>query len=142
MVIRGAGGRLGRMSDRHYTIEFRGCAVRVFPDSRYCDTTFPDGTSVPATPTNDDWYRTVARDLGYGEDTWRMCREHEILHTWLAERAGLPHSPTLWDVAHGRPASDAHYNEESAVLALQRDVNDSSKTVGLVLEARRFLRSL
>lgn len=49
-----------------------------------------------------------------------MNREHDLTHSLLARALGLPHSPTLHDVAHGRAASDLHAIEEEAVLALQR----------------------
>jgi hypothetical protein len=91
---------------------------------------FRDGTRVTAVPENDDNYRRHAAELGYtGEDSVaRMSREHEILHTFLADRlrsGGA--SPTLWAVAHGQTGEVApvweQEEEEGLVLAFQRFLN-------------------
>lgn len=65
----------------------------------------------------------LAHELGYGGDTWAMSRDHELLHSWLAVRRGLPFSPTLWAVSRG----DKHLTadairewEEGDVLAVQK----------------------
>jgi hypothetical protein len=57
-----------------------------------------------------------------------MSREHELLHTFLAERlrsGGA--SPTLWAVAHGQTGAVApvweQEEEEGLVLAFQRYLN-------------------
>lgn len=103
---------------------FRNCIVRVFEETRYLETVFCDGAKVPAAPQDNDEYRATAARLGYGTDTWRMCREHEIAHTVVCEAFGLPHSPTLWAVAHGHkngiPDSPGEMAaEEALVLAYQ-----------------------
>jgi hypothetical protein len=98
--------------------------VRIFEDEHYLETVFPDGSRVPAAPHDSDEYRATAASLGYGEDTWRLCREHEIAHTTLLQRLGLKYSPTLWAVAHGAhgkiPNSPGEMAaEEKLVLAYQ-----------------------
>ncbi len=73
---------------------------------------------VDALPHDSGEYRQRAFDLGYGTDTARMSREHEVGHSLLAHLLGLPASPTLIEVAHGR--TWRHWRqEEAAVLALQ-----------------------
>jgi hypothetical protein len=95
--------------------------VLVSPE--YVETQFPDGTLVPAVPEDTDAYRATARSLGYGADTARMNREHDPLHSWLAEKLGLPHSPVLWAVAHGTLAQGDFGAEEALTLAFQRLLN-------------------
>jgi hypothetical protein len=91
---------------------------------------FHDGTRVVAVPEEGDAYRRHALDLGYtGEDAVAdMSREHELLHTFLADRlreGGA--SPTLWAVAHGQTGMVApvweQEEEEGLVLAFQRYLN-------------------
>jgi hypothetical protein len=50
-----------------------------------------------------------------------MTKDHELAHTWLAMRRGLPHSPVLWAVAHDLELdSDEVRDEEAKVLAFQK----------------------
>jgi hypothetical protein len=65
----------------------------------------------------------------------------------VAEAQGHPYSPTLWAVAHGLPAEDAHYAEERLVLDFQRFCNGGAVTdavrrmpPGLRERALRLLR--
>jgi hypothetical protein len=65
----------------------------------------------------------LAHDLGYDGDTWAMSRDHELLHSWLSVRRGLPFSPTLWATSRGdkRLTADAIREwEEGDVLSLQK----------------------
>jgi hypothetical protein len=99
--------------------------LRIFDDEQYLETVFADGTRVPAAPQETDEYRATALALGYGDDVWRMCREHEIAHTTLMQSLGLMYSPTLWAVAHGAhgtiPNSPGEMGaEEELVLAYQK----------------------
>ncbi len=116
---------------------FRHCEARVYLEANYTTTIFPDGTEVPATPTGEAVQQATAYRLGYGADVAAMCREHELLHTWLAERFDLPHSPTLWAVAHDQDhANDcipiwAQYKEEALVMAFQAYLNNHAPTSDL-----------
>ena len=104
-------------------LQFRGCAVFVDDLNRRVETVFPDGSKCEATPQYDETSIGRAKSLGYGDDIWAMTVEHELSHTILAEAMNLPHSPTLYGVAH----SDYHKNwreEESRVLAFQRFVRE------------------
>src|SRR5947209_2625946 len=86
---------------RARTLTFKNCVVRL-EESGFTETVFPDGTRVPAYPTGCPDQLKMAKALGYDADLARMCREHEVLHTWLCELFGLPYSPTLWAVAHNQ----------------------------------------
>jgi hypothetical protein len=104
--------------------EFARHVVVVDPAQRYVETRFPDGTTVGATPNRDDHSLRIARDLGYGDDTWAMSLDHELCHSWLAQVADQPWSPTLWRLAHPDDldvANDVEVAEEEArVLEFQR----------------------
>ena len=99
-------------------------------ESGFTETRFPDGTRVPAYPSGLPEQAQMSRRLGYGADVMRMCREHEVLHTWLCELFGLPYSPTLWAVAHdnaGGCAPDwAQREEEALVLSFQAYLNGAA----------------
>lgn len=109
--------------DEPLEIRFKGCRVLVWPERGLLHTVFPDGTYVPAVGNGDPDSIARARELGYGDGpaaTWHMSREHEVLHTVLAEHMGEPHSPTLWAVAHHVPNErGVKASEEGRVLALQ-----------------------
>lgn len=81
-------------------------------------TRYPHG-EVQAAPRDDDGYMATAVELGYGKDTARMSREHELTHNLLAHWLGLAASPTLFAIAAHRAAE--HWSaEEDAVKAIQR----------------------
>jgi len=74
------------------TLTFKNCVVRL-EESGFTETLFSDGTRVPSYPTGEPEQAELSRRLGYGADVMRMCREHEILHTWPCELFWLPYSP-------------------------------------------------
>ncbi len=83
-------------------------------------TTYPDGTTVEAHPqhSSEDVARALA--LGYA-NVGELTLAHDPTHEHLARCLGLPHSPTLWAVAHGTEVDpDLAQAEEAAVLAVQR----------------------
>jgi hypothetical protein len=94
-------------------------AVAVEIHDGWTVTRFSDGQEVHALHREQPGQADLAARLGYGTAA-AMNREHDLAHSILAHALGLPHSHTLHDVAHGRPASDLHAIEEEAVLALQR----------------------
>jgi hypothetical protein len=116
---------------------FGGCRVEVDTARSSCTTIFPDGTAVPARPQVTRAYRGRAARLGYAADAGGRAacsREHELLHTWLAEKCGRAVSPTLWAVAHRqRVDRDSAGFEEDVVLAFQRFLNTGRKGRGLRL---------
>jgi hypothetical protein len=79
-----------------------------------------NGDPIPAVPHDTEDYRARAKALGYGDDVMAMCREHEFLHSALAELlSDEGPSPTLLGVNTGKPWP--HWSiEEAAVLAVQR----------------------
>jgi hypothetical protein len=98
-------------------------------DTGYTVTRYPEG-EVPAIPQDTDEYRARAESLGYGSDTARMSREHELAHHITAALLGLPCSPTMMGQAIGKHAV-CWRQEEAAVLALQA----FARCVGVDLEA-------
>lgn len=109
------------------TLFFNGCIVKVFPETGYTETRYDDNSFVPAMPNYDPASFFTANDLGYGVNTKLMTIHHEILHTFLAEKIGLPHSPTLWAVAHnfgsGCVPVEKQWEEEALVLSYQKYLN-------------------
>lgn len=137
------------------TLQFRHCWVN--STLGYTETCYHDGTRVTATPEDSDPYRANAAELGYGTDTASLSRDHEILHTFLAEALGYGSSPTLWAVAHNFEGAVAaiweQEEEETWTLAFQSYLRGGPKTEGLQRltdaglnvetlrdEARRLLR--
>lgn len=102
---------------------FPRCRVLVDAANQYVETRFPDGAKVGSTPNRDAHSLKVAAELGYGDDTWTMSRDHELGHTWLAHLDGLPWSPTIWRLAHPEdtavPDDAAVAEEEATVLTFQ-----------------------
>ncbi|GAC1495954.1 MAG: hypothetical protein NVS1B6_00600 [Steroidobacteraceae bacterium] len=94
-----------------------------WPEGQYLETVFPDGATVPAAPQDTDEYRATAEDLGYGADTMRLCLEHEVLHTAIAELRGESFSQVLRDVADGKAGEASHGEEETRVLNFQKLLN-------------------
>lgn len=105
-------------------MRLHSCLVRIFDQAHYLETVFPDGHKVGAAPEDTDEYRATAERIGYGADTWKLCRDHEMAHTVLMQTLGLAYSPTLWAVAHGEAkeisGSPGEMGaEEELVLAFQ-----------------------
>ncbi len=123
----------GREAERVRTYTFRHCWVNVAPG--WTETAFHDGTTVEARPEAGDRYDALAAELGYGTDGAAMSREHELLHTFLAEALGYGSSPTLWAVAHGQQGAVAQRweqeEEEAWVLAFQAYLNGLPATQAL-----------
>ena len=98
--------------------------VIVDEEARYVESLMEDGTKVGATANCDGASVRTSQDLGYGDDTWAMSRDHELSHAWLAHLDGRPWSPTMWRLAHPHSsdvAGDTEVAEEEArVLAFQR----------------------
>lgn len=119
------------------TLHIGRVVIRVWNDQHYLESIFEDGTKVPAAPEDTDEYRNQARDLGYGDDTWTCCCDHECEHHWLAfeghhDAHGQPGwtSPTLWLVAHHRPITGRLAElvrwEETRVLEAQRALDKTT----------------
>ncbi len=129
------------------TYSFKNCIVNVNPEYSYTETVFQDGTKVTAVPQDRDEYRETARRLGYGDDTARCSREHELMHTWLAEKMRQPYSATLWAVAHYLDGGHEAAPEEQLVCDFQCFMNTGRITQSLMVllesmrdEAKEFLK--
>ena len=99
-------------------MEFGANVIEVWPDS--VTTYLPDGVSVVAAAEDTDQYRETAEKLGYGSNTVRMMRDHEISHTALCHLLGLPESLVMSVVGHGDPDTYLTGLEEDLIMALQR----------------------
>lgn len=87
-------------------MRFGGTTVRIDDRTRTVTTRYDDGTEVIS--------------AGHHCQPWAVGRAHDLLHTRLAYTLGLPHSPTLWALAHGSPVDpDVAEAEEAMVLAAQ-----------------------
>ena len=109
----------GSLSQPRLSLSLKKTRVEIWHDDHLVS--WIQDHPVPASPT-DDQLPTVER-LGYGSDTARMVRDHELAHTLLSTLSGLPFSPTLFDVSRNRPANESHYIEEDLVLSFQRFCN-------------------
>lgn len=107
------------------TLKLGESLIRIDDGARWMETVYEDNTRAPATPQDTDEYRATTARLGYGADTWRQCREHEILHTWVALKMGMTHSVILWNVAHGggKRWPTGGPEEEARVMGFQRLLN-------------------
>jgi len=101
------------------SLHFTNTRVDVFPDSTLI--TLADGTTVPGAPEDTDDYRATAARLGYGDDTLKLCQEHEVTHIALCDWLGID-SPTMI-LLHAPEPDDRlrrlNQLEEAAVLAIQ-----------------------
>lgn len=116
-----------------------GAATILLADDGLTLTVFQDKTRVSARAEDTAAYREMALRIGYGAEIDRMSQEHEVTHSLLARWLGLDRSPKLWDVAHETPATDVHYFEDDAVLAIQTLARVLG--VDLVERARAFADS-
>lgn len=100
-------------------LKFDGITIHVYPDSTLIE--YEDGSLVPGTPEDTDEYRATAERYGYGDDTTRLCIDHEIMHVALSQWLGLADSPTMQSVRTGDPGDrQIRDHEEAAVLAVQQ----------------------
>ena len=114
----------------------------VIDEERRCvTTTFDDGSEVVAVPNYDAESYARARSLGYQPRAqkrsavlWDLTRDHDRLHTLLAEAQGYPVSLALWFAAHPgeemRAADRVMTSlEERTVLLIQRLLNEGLEVV-------------
>jgi hypothetical protein len=116
---------------------FLHAEARVHDAARFIETVFADGARCPAIPHDNpavdspfhiQEQRDTAAALGYGgaDPVWAMVREHDLAHSFLAERLGWPLSITLWCVAHQLEATipePLRLEEEAQVFDFIRVVN-------------------
>jgi hypothetical protein len=108
------------------TIQIGAAEVRIF--DAYLETAFI--LKVPAAANYDQESVDRALALGYQGSTWEMSRDHEILHSLIAEQRGKQFSPVLFGVAYRSIGGDkerivspaSSFREEGLVLSVQRYV--------------------
>lgn len=98
-------------------------------------TTLPDGSVVLGAPIEGEEHEARAASLGY-PGIWEMTAEHDRIHVLLCYMLGLPESPTLRASFLGHPTSELIGAEESAVLAIQRFINEYRKEFKCALPNR------
>jgi hypothetical protein len=108
-------------------IKLAGAEIECHPGG-YTITRLPEG-DIPAWPEDSEAYRQRARDLGYGDDVFKMFRDHELGHAIYAWLKGMPCSPVMLGLATGKHSATWR-EEEGAVLELQR----WSRSFGVDLE--------
>jgi hypothetical protein len=123
-------------SDKIIRFEFGITVVEVWPAVHYLQTVYRDGSLVSAAPHETNEYRRTAELLGYGDDTWSMCLEHEIFHTLIAMAEGRAVSVALWAVAHHSEVlhCDLILAEEAKVMCFQKQLNECRKNLRLLNE--------
>lgn len=105
-----------------------GVLYEVDDEQFHVATTFPDGKVATGVAQFEDEDEARARGLGY-EGTrpdvcWSMHRDHDLLHTIVAQAAGWPYSMVLWASAHAveHPAGFGNA-EERMVFLVTRALN-------------------
>lgn len=81
------------------TYTFPGCWFFVDEAGSFSHTAFPDGARLESVIDPNKDARTAQR-YGYGDDVWRLWREHDLLHHAIGTLFGHGYSPTIWAVAH------------------------------------------
>ena len=81
-------------------------------------------------PDKRDWFGYPATHEGFVQ----MSVEHELLHSWIAERQGLPYSPTLYALA---THPDGDFRRPPACAS----VREQQWEEGLVRDFARFLHT-
>lgn len=98
-------------------VKFPNCSV-VYVPGVSVHTMFNDGASWGAYPHPEmPHYHVIAHRCGYGDDLWRYCFEHEVVHAYLAERAARLGVQGVVDcLAHGVTPDAAHAAAEEIVV--------------------------
>ena len=111
------------------TITLKHAVVEYTPEG--CITYFADGSSVGAHPHPEmPHYSVVAHRLGYGDDLYRYCVEHEVAHSLIGEHFLNGPSVVLWALAHGSEAARyAVVCEEVLAQTLQRWVRANEQPI-------------
>jgi hypothetical protein len=116
------------LNDGKVMFEYKGGFIIWQPWDGYVNTTFNDSISCVGTPNFGESDYALASELGYKgvQSTKLMSEDHEILHTFISEKSGLDHSPTLWAAAHSQEKKVPLWKqleEEAVVLGFQKFIN-------------------
>ena len=80
-----------------------------------CYTRYTDGATFGAHPHDTHHYHVIAHRLGYGDDTLRYCREHEVCHHMVSYWINGHDSQVIWALAHKQPVDLAYAIQEEAL---------------------------
>src|SRR5215211_8741225 len=84
-------------------------------------TRFLDGKEASAWPhLSDPHYAVISHRCGYRDDLLAYCREHEFVHSFLAEKLRDEVSWIVWACAHDLPFPSTFLCEEALVQHFQR----------------------
>lgn len=127
-------------------MKFRYCSV-VWHE-RGVLTTFYDGTETLAWPHSEDpHYSVIAHRCGYRDDLLTYCREHDFVHSFLADRLHGAVSRVLWTQTHEREPLLTYDVVEALVQTFQAFLNANIEPIlagvewdWLRQEARELLR--
>lgn len=105
---------------------FPRCWVHIDEAAPILHTAFESGRKLEAIPNPDRDIATALR-YGYGDNSWRLWREHDVLHHTIGTLFGEGHSPTIWSVAHpehpGALPAWAQREEEAFLAHVHRWLN-------------------
>lgn len=100
-------------------IELKHCAIE-FTEYGVV-TKLQDGSECPAWPHwKDPHYTVISHRCGYRDDLLSYCREHEFVHSFLAEKLTGEVSTVVWNSAHDLPFPQDALYEEALVQTFQR----------------------
>ena len=110
------------------TVHLEFCRVEQREGSVW--TVFHDGAECPATAHQTPHYYVIAHRLGYGDDIWAYCFEHEVAHAFVEQELHRRPSRVLWALAHGGmlKGTEAAY-EEIAAQTLQRWIRANERPI-------------
>lgn len=81
------------------TYTFPRCWVHIDEAASFLHTAFDSGRILESVIVEGKDQKT-ARRYGYGDDIWRLWREHDVLHHTVGTLFGQGQSPTIWTIAH------------------------------------------
>jgi hypothetical protein len=83
------------------TVRLAHCRIEYEPGASL-RTVFNDGAEWGAFPHSADaHYHVIAHRCGYGDDLWRYCFEHEVVHSFLHAEGFIGGPGVIWRLAHG-----------------------------------------
>lgn len=101
-------------------VKLKHCTVHYDPGV-FVNTVFNDGSEAGAHAHYTPHYYVIAHRLGYADDVWRYCFEHEVAHSIVAEFFSDSPSLVLHAMAHGKqPEHYAAIQEECVSQLVQR----------------------
>lgn len=81
------------------TYTFPRCWVHIDEEASFLHTAFDSGRILESVIVPEEDLIT-AQNYGYGDNIWRLWREHDVLHHSIGTLFGHGLSPTIWAMAH------------------------------------------